>query len=1524
MRRNLKNSVLALLLALSMVLGLTNSAVAAGVGKTSNMALVLEEVADTTVAPVVADKVDGAEELELVNTEEVRVFVVLEGKSVIESGYGTKNLATNKDAMKLVDKLEKQQNNLAKKISKEALFGDKLTVRNHFTLLSNAFSTVVRADQIEAIKKVEGVSDVVVMTKHEIMEETAEPNMGTAGDMVGAPNVWNNGYTGAGQRLVVIDTGIDADHPSFDSAAFEYGLNKTLDRTGKKLEDYNLLSLNEIKEVWDKLHVSKWVKDPAQTYLGAKIPFAVNYVDEDVDVTHDNDTEGDHGTHVSGITTANTYVKASDGSYQKQENGVEGVAPDAQLITMKVFGKGGGAYTEDYMLGIEDALLLNADAINLSLGSICGNTKPEEEYIEKILKGLETTDTVVSISAGNSGRWADNSTYGANLWFDVDMSTAGTPGSYTNAFTVASCVNKGYTGLTALFNGDTNVTYSDSGNEYGCKPITSLDTTGKGTSYDYVLLNALGKAEDFANVDVKGKVVLVQRGEISFYEKYNNAYDAGAKALIVYNNQPGTIGMNLQGKYPEADMPAVSITLADAQKIVAGATVEGEAYVGKVEFSSKISTVNAPDGYTMSDFSSYGVNGSLALKPEITAPGGNIYATRDNGTYGLMSGTSMAAPSIAGQSGLVSQYIKETGLKDKTGLTIRALTQTLLMSTATPLVEADGEEYSPRVQGSGLGSADLATKTPAYLLVGNKEGNDGKVKIELGDDPSKKGSYSFSFTVNNMTDKVVGYRTDASILTEELVQQYFLTGTDYKLNPTVKFESTKKGNLYDITLDGVVDEADVLALETYAADKADSFIAKHESKFDFNKDSQITKEDADALRKLIADGKAPVEETNEVVYVDGNGVTTVKVCVTLSKADKEYLAKFPSGMYVEGFIYLNGNVSLSLPMLAFYGNWADSSMYDPFDYLQYANKGDYYDPYNGQAFNFMEYQLPGSTTKYKYSSNLFAQDAKYMSSRNALASGGSIVAMDYTLIRSAARVITTVKDAKTGKVYFSKTEGGKQRTFYSDSAAAYRNVYTKTELGWKGTDKNGKALKTGTKVIITVKAIPEYYDNKKASEVKGAGLEFSIPMTIDNTKPEATTIGKAKSGKISLTVKDNRYVAAVNVIDTDKTTVLKTYAVNQTKVNSKKTVKIDAPKKVFYIQVVDYAGNSRTYRVNNSGKKDTKIVTSVTLNKTEETLIKGNQMTLIATCKPAQLVNDGVTWKSSDTKVATVSKSGVVTAKAAGTATITATTKAKNSKGKQLKATCKITVKSIEKNLKAAVWDENGSVFFSEFNTGTLPEYKKVSEAQSIRVLAATEVADGKLFVATGDGDDKAVSKLYIVDPANNYSATEIGEGISECYDLTYSPESNVVYACYGPYVIKYDATTGAALGNIEVSSKFAGEISGLAYVGGMDLSGYRLDVMYAVTTEGELGLIAYDVAVNGKAWAAAKVADLGVSSSHRFNSLYSDAETGMFFWSQYAEGASNTVMYAIEDTSTDEVSSANIFELGGFPNNVWPVTGLH
>ena len=74
----------------------------------------------------------------------------------------------------------------------------------------------------------------------------------------------------------------------------------------------------------------------------------------------------------------------------------------------------------------------------------------------------------------------------------------------------------------------------------------------------------------------------------------------------------------------------------------------GEEYVGKFK-----------DAYSgqMSDFSSWGVTPDLKLKPEITAPGGNIYSTIPGGKYSSLSGTSMASPHMAGAAAIMELYL---------------------------------------------------------------------------------------------------------------------------------------------------------------------------------------------------------------------------------------------------------------------------------------------------------------------------------------------------------------------------------------------------------------------------------------------------------------------------------------------------------------------------------------------------------------------------------------------------------------------------------------------------------------------------------------------------------------------------------------------------------------------------------------------------------------------------------------------------------------------------------------------------
>lgn len=1223
--------------------------------------------------------------------EQTRVIIVMEGDSVLDAGFDTENLAENDAAMNLSENIVAQQEEQVEKISEEALDGENLDVNYNLSILTNAVSADVAYKDIENIEKVDGVAAVYVATQYD-PQETANPQTITSGDMIGSYETWATGYTGAGTRIAVIDTGIDADHPSFDGAAFDAHLAETAEDAGRTIEDYDLLDASEIEAVLPNLNASQRSEGVSadQLYLSDKIPFAFNYVDKNLDVTHDNDDEGDHGTHVSGIATANAYVpnSASETGYSKQKDGVVGVAPDAQLITMKVFGTNGGAYSDDYMAAIEDAILLKADVVNLSLGSsAAGYSSDSEAYVNEIFKKLEGTSTVVSISAGNAGRWADNSTYGVNLSGDVNQDTVGSPGSYYNAFTVASAVNSGFTGNYFIAEDGENIFYT-AANDTLAPGFQTLDTSAdqNGTDYPYVFLNAKGLPEDFEGVDVTDKIVFVQRGGLTFGEKQMNAEAAGAKAVVIYNNQPGTISMTMQGS--TAVIPAVSITLAEGLAIAKSANQLSEnVYEGTLKVIGNVTTnFEAADGYTMSDFSSYGVPASLDLKPEITAPGGNIFSTRDDGSYGNMSGTSMSAPSIAGQSALVEQYIRENGLADKNDISVRSLAQSLLMSTAIPLHEdndPEGLEVSPRSQGAGLANVHSAVTSPSYILVGDKNGNDGKAKVVLGDDPQRNGNYSFSFDVYNMSENPQYYVLDASVLTEQLYEEGGITyfaGSSHKLNPEITLTADDTTLVYDLNSDGKVNAKDrKVLLQVVNGSKELSLVTEHEEYFDFNKDGVVDTKDVYLFGKQLKNKAEVADFSLRVMQVKDS--TKVNVTINLSDSDREYLAGFENGMYVDGYIYVNGIVPLSVPFLAFYGSWMDSSMFENFDFMQYVHDAEY--AQNATTYvglsrtNFLSVYPLGDEEEDFYIPNLFAKDNEYIADRNAISpiNGTVLGAQYYTLIRNASRVILSITDKNTGEEYYKHTEYENYAAFIYNGQ--WENHLQAQDLNWAGTDADGKPLPDGTEVNITLEAVPSYYDNvEDPKALDGKGLYMSIPMAIDNTNPVISDAVKNENGGYDLTLYDNRYSAAVLLIGSDKKSIIGRYAVNQQNKDEDVVVSVEAPEDVFYVEVFDYAGNASVYRFNNTGHADTKFVTEISVDKESLDLNVGDTAKLTATVGPKWLAEgyNAVEWMSSDEDVVLVNQNGVVKALAAGKATVMVATLATNKKGEHLVAKVEVNV----------------------------------------------------------------------------------------------------------------------------------------------------------------------------------------------------------------------------------------------------------
>ena len=177
---------------------------------------------------------------------------------------------------------------------------------------------------------------------------------------------------------------------------------------------------------------------------------------------------------------------------------------------------------------------------------------------------------------------------------------------------------------------------------------------------------------------------------------------------------------------------------------------------------------NGRGAYKMSDFSSWGVSPDMRLKPEVTAPGGNIYSSVPGGGYQYMSGTSMATPQITGVSAVVLERVQNDPLFSSMSARQKAdVVQNLIMGTAVPVADPNagsGAYYSPRKQGAGLVNVQAATTSSVYPTV-NGATDASRPKADLGD--GTKG-WHFDVTLHNLSGTAATYDLSAQALSENI------------------------------------------------------------------------------------------------------------------------------------------------------------------------------------------------------------------------------------------------------------------------------------------------------------------------------------------------------------------------------------------------------------------------------------------------------------------------------------------------------------------------------------------------------------------------------------------------------------------------------------------------------------------------------------------------------------------------------------------------------------------------------------
>lgn len=369
-----------------------------------------------------------------------------------------------------------------------------------------------------------------------------------------------------------------------------------------------------------------------------------------------------HGTQVAGVI-------AADGQ-------ATGIAPKSKILAYKVSEDGEGVSSELIIEAIEMAIEDGADIINISLGVNKTNSK-----IERAVNYALEKEIFVVTAAGNDG---------------PGFGTIGSPGRNYGSVTVGATYNNLTSSLVATLEVDE-------------KPYTVIPMVGS-TKVDEpitgkIVFGGYGKIDELSQVDTKDSIVLVERGSdvegelLYFSIKENNAANAGAKALIVYNNIEGIFLGELIHEFMEPDykpqIPVVSIDRMEGLEIK-------NLVNNKIEASLHL--FYNPD--FVAHFSSRGPVSPFYIKPEIVAPGAYINTTQNNAGYNFTSGTSYAAPHVSGAAALLLQ--KNPNLHHHE-------IKSILLTTAMPVSDAYGQEFS--ISESGSGRIDIANAFEANLVI---------------------------------------------------------------------------------------------------------------------------------------------------------------------------------------------------------------------------------------------------------------------------------------------------------------------------------------------------------------------------------------------------------------------------------------------------------------------------------------------------------------------------------------------------------------------------------------------------------------------------------------------------------------------------------------------------------------------------------------------------------------------------------------------------------------------------------------
>lgn len=1097
---------------------------------------------------------------------------------------------------RLVAGIERKRAELLSAVSKA---GISFELGNSYDVLIGGFEITVKAKDFKKLADL--LDDKATLIVGEVYEKCATEIVENDVNVydTGIFNSSDTGYDGSGTLIAVLDTGLDYTHTAFDPVRFEGKENLTVSGISGFISQTRAASFTSDLSAED-------------VYLNKKVPYAYDYADKDPDVYP---IESEHGTHVSGIIVGN-------------DDTITGVAPNAQLVSMKVFSDTtDGAKTSWILAALEDCAIIGVDVINMSLGSAAGFSREvDETEVNRIYDKIGAQGISLICAASNSY----NSTFGSakngnlGLTSNPDSGTVGSPSTYEAALSVASVsgVKKPY----LMYNG-TVVYFTESTNKSAKTKNFVNEILPEGVSektFDYVTIPGIGRTADYTGMNVQGKIALVKRGSTTFEEKARIAQAQGALGVIIYNNVSGDISMTVGN----VDIAVCSISQDNGELLAAQET-------GKISISRSQTA-----GPFMSDFSSWGPTPDLRIKPEITAHGGEILSSVPGQSYDRFSGTSMAAPNQAGITALFRQYVKET-FPSLSPTEVTARVNQIMMSTTDIVYNTNGLPYAVRKQGAGLANITKATTTPAFLSTIDADGEImDKAKLELGDDPEKTGVYSMKVVVNNIGSTSLSYKVNAVVLTEgvseTLTNQGETTVTEqgYLLNPTVTVTGvgaggSNSGNVVTVA----AGQSAVVTVEIRLSDADKEYL------------------DKSFENGMYVEGFLTLE-------ADGGTQIGLNVPFLAFYGDWTQAPLFDLDYFATNKDELDDSIDL-----------LDKTLPDA-----YATRpiGGLYSDYIAYLGSYAYIQDPSAVK--------ISADRKYIAlSNQSTGESGSTVHSVYGIwagmLRGAKRVVATVTDTTTGEVVYEQEVYNQRKSFNYGSSIVASTI----EMDFDLANYN---LKNNTQYLVKLQGYLDYGDGGLTTNLNNT---FEFPFVTDFEAPSVTgcdfyTEYDATEKKtrlfVNIDIYDNHYSQAaymgyitesetgyaLNGFDRYLSALYSdfnsTYTLTYELTDHLDEIKSSYNGNSFVVEVIDYAQNTAVYEIAIPDSVASVYFTDAKSERIESLTLSPNETYAInAVVFPETSWAQSLNYSSSDESVARV-VNGKIVAVAPGTVTITATSNA--------------------------------------------------------------------------------------------------------------------------------------------------------------------------------------------------------------------------------------------------------------------------